>query len=94
MAHYHYLNDYDTACSSTAIDIQRDSLSLSLCTGDDLFRERKQCDWLHGRLAKPEASIQQKSTPYIRELDWGFVYNSMWVGAKEREESDDLYIGR
>ena len=30
MAHYyHYLNDYDTACS-TAIDIQRFSLSLSL----------------------------------------------------------------
>ena len=43
-------------------------------------------------MAKPEAPIQQKSTPYIRELDWGFVYNSTWVERKREKKRVTIYI--
>ena len=48
MAHYHYLNDYDTACSSTAIDIQRDSLSLSALGMIYLERESSVIGYMDG----------------------------------------------
>lgn len=44
-------------------------------------------------VAKLEASILQKSTPYIRELDWGFIYERLVHTCTERVVTDGLYIG-